>query len=361
MEISKIPYPDLSLQSLPYSLHPDQLRERLITLDFRENDVFRFALGCEDEKSRKIRFAYLSALFHIQVVRADIKNTEPMKTYEREKGVRFDLLIEVEDDKGQILLVNIEMQNYQMGRRLSLRSQGYLARIVADQLNANNLYEFNPVVQLMILNRSPQVQEWDGYLHHYRYFSEEKGKRLPDERCQILWIEMDKLEELESKPVEEWKMEEKIHYMLRFSHVAEKQNIIHELVEKEEIIKMMEEKKVDFLRDTSLAIARLRAKFDELDYELEIAESRLEGKREGKHEGRLEGKLEGQRTLIKLVLGKRMELSTENEKQIDSLDEQALLELTQVIDTIYTSQDLHHQIQTITKQNSRAAETILSR
>ena len=116
---------------------------------------------------------------------------------------------------------------------------------------------------------------------------------------------------------------------------------------------MMEEKKVDFLRDTSLAIARLRAKFDELDYELEIAESRLEGKREGK--------LEGQRTLIKLVLGKRMELSTENEKQIDSLDEQALLELTQVIDTIYTSQDLHHQIQTITKQNSRAAETILSR
>ena len=114
MEISKIPYPDLSLQSLPYSLNPDQLRERLITLDFRENDVFRFALGCEDEKSRKIRFAYLSALFHIQVVRADIKNTEPMKTYEREKGVRFDLLIEVEDDKGQILLANIEMQNYQM-------------------------------------------------------------------------------------------------------------------------------------------------------------------------------------------------------------------------------------------------------
>ena len=197
------------------------------------------------------------------------------------------------------------------------------------------------------------MQEWDGYLHHYRYFNEEKGKRLPDERCQILWIEMDKLEELESKPVEEWKMEEKIHYMLRFSHIAEKQNIIHELVEKEEIIKMMEEKKVDFLRDTSLAIARLRAKFDELDYELEMAESRLDGKREGK--------LEGQRTLIKLVLGKRMELSTENEKQIDSLDEQALLELTQVIDTIYTSQDLHHQIQTITKQNSRAAETILSR
>ena len=53
MEISKIPYPDLSLQSLPYSLNPDQLRERLITLDFRENDVFRFALGCEDESPER--------------------------------------------------------------------------------------------------------------------------------------------------------------------------------------------------------------------------------------------------------------------------------------------------------------------
>ena len=88
---------------------------------------------------------------------------------------------------------------------------------------------------------------------------------MAEEQCRILWVEMDKLEKLENKPIEEWRISEKIHYMIRFSHAQKKQRIIQELIEKGEIIAMMEEKKRDYLRDTSLAIARMRAKFDELD------------------------------------------------------------------------------------------------
>ena len=117
-----------------------------------------------------------------------------------------------------------------------MRSQGYLSRIVADQFCVGDLYEFNPVVQVMLTNHVPQIQKNDGYLHDYRYTKEEKAVPLPDGRCRILWVEMDKLEVLEKKPVEEWRLSEKIHYTVRFSHVAEKQKWIQELSEKEEII-----------------------------------------------------------------------------------------------------------------------------
>ena len=67
-------------------------------------------------------------------------------------------------------------------------------------------------------------------------------------------MEMDKLENLEKKPIEEWRISEKIDYVIRFSQAEKKQKIIQKLIEKEEIVAMMEEKKRDYLRDTSLAI-----------------------------------------------------------------------------------------------------------
>lgn len=176
------------------------------------------------------------------------------------------MLIETEEDEGGIQRVNLEIQNYQMSDSLSLRSQGYLARIVADRLSMGDQYDFDPVVQVMITNHIPQIKEsCRDYLHPHRFFHEIKGERMAEEQCRILWVEMDKLEKLEKKPIEEWRISEKIHYMIRFSHAQKKQRIIQELIEKEEIIAMMEEKKRDYLRDTSLAIARMRAKFDELD------------------------------------------------------------------------------------------------
>ena len=161
---------------------------------------------------------------------------------------------------------------------------------------------------------------------------------MAEEQCRILWVEMDKLEKLEKKPIEEWRISEKIHYMIRFSHAQKKQRIIQELIEKEEIIAMMEEKKRDFLRDTSLAIARMRAKFDELD------EQRVYEK------GIVKGQLEGQRTLIQLVLGQRMKLSEADAKQIDSLEAEALEDFILQLDKIQPSEDLQRQMAAVNQK-----------
>ncbi len=344
---------DNPLQSLTLCLDSAQIRQLLATIDFRENDVFRHTFGSEDELSRRIRIAYLSDLFLCRFVRTSMMNTEPVKNHQGEKGIRFDLLIKAEDDQGNSLVINLEMQNYQMSDSLAMRSQGYLSRIVADQLCVGDPYEFNPVIQVMLTNHVPQIQKNDGYLHDYRYTKEEKAVPLPDERCRILWVEMDKLEALEKKPVEEWRLSEKIHYTVRFSHAAEKQKIIQELSEKEEIIQMMEEKKMDFLRDTNLALARMRAKFDERDEQVVYEKGIAKGKEEGK--------LEGQKMLVKLVLRQRMTLNEWEEKQIDELDEEKLLDLIQSLDAIHTPEDFQRQIHDKINQNVHLKQTVLNR
>ena len=299
--------------------------QRLRILDYRENDVFRYTFGSEDERSRRIRIAYLSDLLQCRLIRADIKNTEPIKDHSNEKGIRFNLLIETEEDEGGIQRVNLEIQNYQMSDSLSLRSQGYLARIVADRLSMGDQYDFDPVVQVMITNHIPQIKEsCRDYLHPHRFFHEINGERMAEEQCRI---------------------SEKIHYMIRFSHAQKKQRIIQELIEKEEIIAMMEEKKRDYLRDTSLAIARMRAKFDELD------EQRVYEK--GIVKGKEEGKLEGQRTLIQFVLGQRMKLSEADAKLIDSLESEALEDFVLHLDKIQTPEDLQRQIAAVNQKDQR--------
>ena len=120
--------------------------------------------------------------------------------------------------------------------------------------------------------------------------------------------------------------------MVRFSHAAEKQKIIQELSEKEEIIQMMEEKKMDFLRDTNLTLARMRAKFDERDEQMVY------------EKGIAKGKEEGQKMLVKLVLRQRMAMNEREEKQIDELDEEKLLDLIQSLDAIHTPEDFQRQI-----------------
>ena len=145
--------------------------------------------------------------------------------------------------------------------------------------------------------------------------------------------------------------------MVRFSHAAEKQKIIQELSEKEEIIQMMEEKKMDFLRDTNLALARMRAKFDERDEQMVYEKGIAKGKTIGKEEG----KLEGQKMLVKLILRQRMTLNEWEEKQIDELDEEKLLDLIQSLDAIHTPEDFQRQIHDKANQKVQMKQTVLNR
>ena len=205
-----------------------QARKSLAALDYRDNDVFRHVMNAENPVSRKILTMYLSDLLHRRIVWIGSEATEPVKANCREKGVRYDVMVRIRDDLGKPMLVNLEMQNYRMAESLSLRSQG--SRMVSDQIEVGGSFDFIPVLQIMITKRMPEMKASREYLHYHRYTNEKTRKWMPKERCRTLWIEMEKTQALEKIPTEQWRISDKMSFMLRYSRDTKKQKIIHELI-----------------------------------------------------------------------------------------------------------------------------------
>ena len=325
-----------------------QARKSLAALDYRDNDVFRHVMNAENPVSRKILTMYLSDLLHRRIVWIGSEATEPVKANFREKGVRYDVMVRIRDDQGKPMLVNLEMQNYRMAESLSLRSQG--SRMVSDQIEVGGSFDFIPVLQIMITKRMPEMKASREYLHYHRYTNEKTSKRMPKERCRTLWIEMEKTQALERIPTEQWRISDKITYMLRYSRDPKKQKIIHELIEKEEVIRMMEEKRMDFLKDTSDAIARMRMKYDEMDEKTVYKKGIEKGMRKGVKKGVKQGKI----SLLKELLRQKWELTESDEKVLDDLNEAKVNQIVQVLNRINTSEDLHHQLRKLSDSKHQA-------
>ena len=338
-----------------------QARKSLAALDYRDNDVFRHVMNAENPVSRKILTMYLSDLLHRRIVWIGSEATEPVKANFREKGVRYDVMVRIRDDQGKSMLVNLEMQNYRMAESLSLRSQGYASRMVSDQIEVGGSFDFIPVLQIMITRRMPEMKASREYLHYHRYTNEKTRKRMPKERCRTLWIEMEKTQALERLPTEQWRISDKITYMLRYSRDPKKQKIIHELIEKEEVIRMMEEKRMEFLRSTSMDIALMRTRFDEIDEQKIYEKGQRLGKkigecigeRIGRQQGELIGERKGearQRMMLQQMLSIRIPMGEEEAELLQQLNGDELLLLSERYEMIKTSKDLAEQVHEIVNQ-----------
>ena len=316
-----------------------QARKSLAALDYRDNDVFRHVMNAENPVSRKILTMYLSDLLHRRIVWIGSEATEPVKANFREKGVRYDVMVRIRDDQGKPMLVNLEMQNYRMAESLSLRSQG--SRMVSDQIEVGGSFDFIPVLQIMITRRMPEMKASREYLHYHRYTNEKTRKRMPKERCRTLWIEMEKTQALERIPTEQWRISDKITYMLRYSRDPKKQKIIHELIEKEEVIRMMEEKRMDFLKDTSYAIAKMRMKYDEMDEKTVYKKGIEKGIRKGKI------------LLLKDVLNQKFALTETDEACLSNLTEEDINQIVHILYKINTLEDFHDQLKKLSDLKNR--------
>ena len=345
-----------------------QARKSLAALDYRDNDVFRHVMNAENPVSRKILTMYLSDLLHRRIVWIGSEATEPVKANCREKGVRYDVMVRIRDDLGKPMLVNLEMQNYRMAESLSLRSQG--SRMVSDQIEVGGSFDFIPVLQIMITKRMPEMKASREYLHYHRYTNEKTSKWMPKERCRTLWIEMEKTQALERIPTEQWRISDKMTYMLRYSRDPKKQKIIHELIEKEEVIRMMEEKRMDFLKDTSYAIAKMRMKYDEMDEKTVykkgikkgmrkgvkkgVKQGMKQGLEQGMEQGMVQGIVKGKVSLLKELLRQKWELTESDEKDLDSLNEEEVNQVVQVLNRINTPKDLHNQLKKLSDSKHQA-------
>ena len=117
---------------------------------------------------------------------------------------------------------------------------------------------------------------------------------------------------------------------------------------------MMEEKRMDFLKDTSYAIAKMRMKYDEMDEKTVYKKGIEKGMRKGVKKGVKQGKI----SLLKELLRQKWELTESDEKELDSLNEAKVNQIVQVLNRINTSEDLHEQLKKLSDSKHEAENII---
>ena len=141
------------------------------------------------------------------------------------------------------------------------------------------------------------------------------------------------------------------------------------------MIRMTEEQRAEFLRSTSLDIALMRTRFDEID-EQKIYEKgqRLGkkigeciGRRQGEHIGRQQGELIGerrgeligrqqgeekQRRMLQQMLSIRIPMGKEEAELLQQLNGDELLLLSERYERIKISEDLAEQVHQIVNQRA---------
>ena len=113
---------------------------------------------------------------------------------------------------------------------------------------------------------------------------------------------------------------------------------------------MMEEKRMDFLKDTSYAIAKMRMKYDEIDEKTVYKKGIKKGMRKGVKKGVKQGKI----SLLKELLRQKWELTESDEKVLDDLNEAKVNQIVQVLNRINTSEDLHEQLKKLSDSKHEA-------
>ena len=135
------------------------------------------------------------------------------------------------------------------------------------------------------------------------------------------------------------------------------------------MIRMTEEQRAEFLRSTSMDIALMRTRFDEID-EQKIYEKGQRigkkigeciGRRQGEHIGRQQGELIGerkgevrQRMMLQQMLSIRIPMGEEESELLQQLNGDELLLLSERYEMIKISEDLAEQVHQIVNQKKNA-------
>lgn len=247
-----------------------QQREKLLRrIDYRNNDLFRYVFGSQDNRSKRILIWFLTAVLKEEIVDVEIKNSEMIKQWDGVKGVRLDLFCEIETAAKKKMLINIEIQNYGTTLENTARMEYYLSSTLVAQVREGETPKESllKTIHLMICNRMNLVTEEEQYYHEFVMMDRFSGRALPNGHGVLAFLELGKVKVLEKKPMREWSDMDRMAYMLRYSQDEQKHDIIKEISEVEEVFRLMEEKRSDYLQNIADELVRVKAMFDEAEEE----------------------------------------------------------------------------------------------
>ena len=127
------------------------------------------------------------------------------------------------------------------------------------------------------------------------------------------------------------------------------------------MIRMTEEQRMEFLRSTSLDIALMRTRFDEIDEQKIYEKGQRLGKKIGEcigeRIGRQQGERKGearQRMMLRQMLSFQISIGEKETDLLQQLNGDELLILSERYEMIKTSEDLAEQVRQIVNQRTNA-------
>ncbi|MBQ7891015.1 MAG: Rpn family recombination-promoting nuclease/putative transposase [Erysipelotrichaceae bacterium] len=227
---------------------------------FTNDYVFKYVFGSEDKVSKTILKTFLSCLLDVDVINVTHKNIEKVSNVEQ-KGIRMDVLVEIIDHNQNTKVINLEMQNYGAAIENEIRSQYYLSRMISEQCK-DHYQNMNKSYQIMICNKIKSLKKESHFCNTFVLKHQINNYEMAHNKMVIIYIELGKLVKLDSIPIANWSLLEKLSYILKYSQDENRYDIIKLLKEEEEVVAMMYDKKEEYFRTVSLDIAKARAAFD---------------------------------------------------------------------------------------------------
>ena len=219
-----------------------------------------------------------------------VKNSEMVKDYSKMKSPRLDLLVEFDDQT----TVDLEMQLRQTKDNMMNRFPYYSARLHGSQdMEGKSYSQLKETIVMIFFNVS--IFANDNICNTFRYKCDGDlpfVKEEKEDRMKLRTIEMPKVDL--NKPLEDMNEQEKMIYYFLNCHKGMDDSKIKVMIEKDEVIQMLE-KRVETISDDRWKkiiedFQKLHENEEriELQLELEEAQRQMKEARKDKEEARKE-------------------------------------------------------------------------
>ena len=206
--------------------------------------AFKYVFGEDCKEANDALKSLLTVFLERKVNKVVVKNSEMVKDYSKMKSPRLDLLVEFDDQT----MVDLEMQLRQTKDNLMNRFPYYSARLHGSQdMEGKSYSQLKETIVMIFFNVN--IFENDNICNTFRYKCDGDlpfVKEEKEDRMKLRTIEMPKVDL--NKPLEVMNEQEKMIYYFLNCHKGMDDSKIKMMVEKDEVIQMLE-KRVETISD----------------------------------------------------------------------------------------------------------------
>ena len=277
--------------------------------------AFKYVFGEDCKEANDALKSLLTVFLERKVHHVVVKNSEMVKDYSKMKSPRLDLLVEFDDRT----TVDLEMQLRQTKDNLPIRFSYYLARLHGSQELEGKYYgELKETIVLVFFNVN--LIDNNRMCNTFTLRNEE-GLSFVEEsqdRMKLRTIEMPKVDL--NKPLEDMNEQEKMIYYFLNCHKGMDDSKIKVMIEKDEVIQMLE-KRVETISDDRWKkiiedFQKLHENEERMERQLELEEAQ-KAKEEARKVLQEANKLKQEASKLKQEVNK---LKQEADKKVEEAD-----------------------------------------